>query len=93
MRFCCYVLQNLGVIGIVMTFLGNKFSFKLDLCFMEYMHAKHQKQNLEHLKIFIFDFYFQLIFFDFLIEFLTILCLDWDQKPLLFYKKKLQSLN
>ena len=39
MRFCCNVLKNLGMIGIAMTFLGYKFSFKLDVYFMRYMHA------------------------------------------------------
>ena len=38
MRFCCNVLKNLGIIGIAMT-LGNKFSFKLNLYFMRYIHT------------------------------------------------------
>ena len=46
MRFCCNVLRNLGVIGIAMTFLENKFSSKLDLYFMKYMHANIRNENV-----------------------------------------------
>ena len=37
-RFCCNVLRNSQVIDIAMTFLGNKFRFKLDLYFMRYIY-------------------------------------------------------
>ena len=57
MRFCCIVLRNLRVIGIAMTFLGKKFSFKLDLYFMRYMHI-NTKNEMESSKKFFFEFFF-----------------------------------
>ena len=39
MSFYCNVLRNSRLIGIVMNFLENKFLFKLELYFTQYMHA------------------------------------------------------
>ena len=44
------------MIGIAMTFLGNKFSFKLDLYFMRYMHANTKNKMWAVEKEFSFDF-------------------------------------
>ena len=45
MGFCCNVLQNLGMVFIDVTFLGNKFSFTLDLYFMRYMYANRKNET------------------------------------------------
>ena len=55
------------MIGIVMTFLENKFSFKLDLYFTRYMHANTKNKMWAPMKNFIFDFF--ILFFYFLIKF------------------------
>ena len=75
------------MISIAITFLENEFSFKLDLYFMKYMHVSTQN-DIHAPKIFLIEF-----FFNFIINFLNIVCLDQSQKSHLFYKKKLQSLN
>ena len=46
MRFSYNVLKNAQVIGkFAMTFLGSKFSFKLDLYFIRYMHANTKNKK------------------------------------------------
>ena len=81
------------MIDIAMSVLGNKFSFKSNLYFMRYMHANTKNETWTTKKNIIFYFFILVEFFYFLIKFSNIVCLDWSQKPYLFYKKKYQSLN
>ena len=50
MRFCCNVLRNSKVIGIAMTFMKNKFSFKLNLYFMKHMHTNTKNRTYAPIK-------------------------------------------
>ena len=43
--------------GIAMTILGNKFSFKSNLYFMRYMHVNTKNKTQALKKISIFDFF------------------------------------
>ena len=92
MRFCCNDLENSRMIGVVVKFLKNKFSFKLDLYFVRYMHAniKNKMQALK--KNLIFDFFNEFLF-DFSNKFLQIVYHDQSQKSHLFYKKKIAEFE
>ena len=90
MRICCDVLRNSRVTSIAMTFLGNKFSFNLDLYFMRYVHANTKNKMRAPKKLFIFELF---ILIESLFDFLIILCLDQSQKPRVLYRKKWQGLN
>ena len=57
MMFCCNVLKNSAVIGIAMAFIGNKFSFKLNLQFMKYMHANTTNKIQEPNNFLIYNFF------------------------------------
>ena len=57
MRFCCNVSENLEVISITMIFLKNKYSFKLDLYFMGYMHANTKNKERAFKNFLIFDLF------------------------------------
>ena len=60
---------------------------------MRYMHANTKNEIQASKNFFVFEFFILIDYFNFLIKFLKIVCLDQSQRPHLFYKKKLQSLN